>query len=154
VFKTIAWATDCSSSARDALAVAIRLARENAAKIVIIHVEKLPIGRAVITPTSNGAAALRRVAAELHEQGIEATVSSSSLASGDVARTIVGLAWKAGADVIVAGNSRRGRLASLLLGDVASRLLRTAPCPVLIVPSGGKAETRSDLAGVTASVAM
>jgi nucleotide-binding universal stress UspA family protein len=143
VFKTIAWATDLSSSAHDALTFATRLARENAARIVIIHVDQLPVGRAVITPGSNGAASamLRRVADELREQGIETAVRSSSLAGGDVARTIADLAQDAGADVIVVGNNRHGRLARLLHGDVASRLHRTAPCPVLIVP--GAAAPRS-----------
>jgi len=77
-------------------------------------------------------------------QGIEATVLSSSVASGDVARGIVDLARKAGADVIIAGNSRRGVLARLLVSDVASRLLQTAPCAVLIVPSLQKADTPSE----------
>jgi nucleotide-binding universal stress UspA family protein len=153
VFKTIAWATDGSSAARDALAVATRLAHDNAAKIVIVHVDELPVGRAVIAPNPNGAAsaALRGAAQELRAQGIEASVMSSSIASGDVAREIVNLARKAGADVIVAGNRRHGPLARLLLGDVASRLLQIAPCPVLVVPSRWKADTPSDSAGTTAS---
>jgi nucleotide-binding universal stress UspA family protein len=155
VFKTIAWATDRSSSAHNALTVATKLARDNTAKIVIIHVEELPVGRAVIAPDPNRAApaALRQVARELHDQGIEATVMTSSVASGDVARTIVDLAQYAGADVIVVGNRRRGRLARLLHGDVASHLLQTAPCPVLIVPSGRKAETPSDSTSTTVSAA-
>jgi nucleotide-binding universal stress UspA family protein len=155
VFKTIAWATDLSSSARNALTVATRLAHDNAAKVVIIHVDELPVGRAVIIPESNGAvsAVLRGIARELHAQGIEATVMSSSVASGDVARAIVDLAQYAGADVIVAGKRRHGRLARLLHGDVASRLLQAAPFPVLIVPAGRKAETPSDSAGSTASAA-
>jgi nucleotide-binding universal stress UspA family protein len=143
VFTTIAWATDCSPSARDALAVAVRLARGNAARIVIVHVDELPVGRTVITPGSSGAtsAALHRTATELHEQGIEAVVSSTSPASGDVARAIVDLARKAGADVIVAGGRRRGPLARLLHRDIASGLLQSASCPVLIVPSGWKEES-------------
>jgi nucleotide-binding universal stress UspA family protein len=145
VFRTIAWATDGSSAAHDALAVATRLAHDNAAKMVVIHVDELPVGRAVIAPNSNGApAALVRTAQELHAKGIEVTVMSSSIAFGDVARGIVDLAKKAGADVIIAGNRRRGPLARLLLGDVASRLLQTAPCPVLVVPSRRKADTPSD----------
>lgn len=145
MFRTIAWATDGSSSARDALAVAAKLAHDNAAKVVVIHVDELPVGQAVIAPNPNGASAhLSGVAQELRAQGIEATVMSSSVASGDVARRIVDLARKAGADVIIAGNSRRGVLARLLVSDVASRLLQTAPCPVLIVPSLRKADTPSE----------
>jgi nucleotide-binding universal stress UspA family protein len=152
VFKTIAWATDGSSTAGDALSVATRLAQDNAAKIVIVHVDELPIGRAVIAPKPNGAAsaAQHRTAQELHAQGIEATVMSSSIASGDVAQGIVNLARKAGADVIIAGNRRRGPLARLLLGDVASRLLQIAPCPVLVVPSRRKADTPRGSTGTTA----
>jgi universal stress protein A len=156
VFKTIAWATDCSSSAHNALDVATRLAHANAARIVIIHVDELPVGRAVIAPDPNRAApaALRQVARELHAQGIEATVISSSRASGNLARGIVDLARNAGADVIVAGNRRHGPLARLLLGDVASKILQNAHCPVLIVPSGHNAQTPSESAVTTASAAV
>jgi nucleotide-binding universal stress UspA family protein len=156
MFKTIAWATDGSPSARDALTVATKLAHDNAATIVIIHVNEIPVGRAVIAPTGNGAvpAAFRRVAQELRAQGIEATVMTSSVASGNVAREIVDLARQAGADVIVAGNRRHGRLARLLHGDdVASRLIEAAPCPVLIVPAGRKPETPREPADTTASAA-
>jgi nucleotide-binding universal stress UspA family protein len=59
----------------------------------------------------------------------------SSVSSGDVARMIVDLAKRAGAGMIVAGSRRQGPLARFFTGDVASRLLRDAPCPVLIVPS-------------------
>jgi nucleotide-binding universal stress UspA family protein len=155
VFKTIAWATDLSSSAHDALAVAKRLARDNAAKIVIVHVDERPVGRAVVAPGFNGAssATLRRLTGELHEEGIEAVVMSSSRTSGDVARTIVDLAQQAGADVLVAGNRRHGPLARLLVGDVASGLLRIAPFPVLIVPAGGKAAKSTDRGSAAATAA-
>jgi nucleotide-binding universal stress UspA family protein len=137
VFKTIAWTTDCSPSTLDALTVARTLAADNNATLVIIHVDELPIGRAVAPATSNGAApaALDRIARELRDEGIQATVMSSRGTSGDVARTIVELADRAGADVIVAGRRKRGPLARFFRGNVATRLLRTAPCPVLVVPS-------------------
>ena len=39
------------------------------------------------------------------------------------------------ADLIVTGGSRHGHLASTLFGNVGRRMIRIAPCPVLVIPS-------------------
>jgi nucleotide-binding universal stress UspA family protein len=46
VFRTIAWATDGSSSALAALNVAERLPRAVGGSLVIVHVQELTIGQA------------------------------------------------------------------------------------------------------------
>ena len=137
MFTTIAWATDLSPSAFDALAVARRLAADNNGTLAIIHVDESPVGRVVPPAVSNGAvpSALARVAEKLRDEGIRVTLMSSRGTSGDVARTIVELADRAGADVIVAGRRTRSPLARPFRDNVAPRLLRTAPLPVLVVPS-------------------
>jgi nucleotide-binding universal stress UspA family protein len=60
---------------------------------------------------------------------------------------IVKLAEEAGAYMIVIGNRGHGLLARLFLGSVALRLLQTAPCPVLVVPSRQEPETSTASAG-------
>jgi nucleotide-binding universal stress UspA family protein len=62
------------------------------------------------------------------------------------ARTIVDLAKKAGADLIVVGNRGHGPLAGIVLGSVALRLLQSAPYPVLTVPSRYTAWTSTPVA--------
>jgi nucleotide-binding universal stress UspA family protein len=137
MFTTIAWATDLSTSGLDALTIARRLAADNNATLAIIHVDETPVGRVVPPAVSNGAApaALARIAEKLRGEGIRTTVVSARGKSGDVARTIVELAGRADADMIVAGRRTRSPLTRLFRGNVASRLLRTAPLPVLVVPS-------------------
>jgi len=52
---------------------------------------------------------------------------------GHGARTIAEYAAERGVDLIVMGTHGRTGFAHLLLGSVAERLVRTAPCPVLTV---------------------
>ena len=49
------------------------------------------------------------------------------------ADTIVAYAKDAGVDLVVLGTHGRGAVARLLVGSVAERVVRTAPCPVLTV---------------------
>jgi nucleotide-binding universal stress UspA family protein len=137
MFKTIAFATDGSPSALNALTRAKELARESGAKLVIVHVEELLFSRAGALDDSHEAvlASLLRTADELQGEGIDAAVSSARAPSSGVAQMIVDLASEAGADVIVVGNRGHGPIARLLLGSVATRLLQIAPIPVLMVPS-------------------
>jgi len=136
VFKTIAWAAGNSPSALNALTVAKRLVRDIGGKLLILHVQELPVGQAVILPDGNDPvpAALRHRAKELRDDGIDATVLSCTATGSGVARAIVNLADEADADVIAVGGDRRGPLNDLVFGNVASRLIRTASCPVLVVP--------------------
>ena len=52
---------------------------------------------------------------------------------GDPAEVLVHQAAVLEADLIVMGNHGRGALADAVLGSVAHRVLRRAPCPVLLV---------------------
>lgn len=53
--------------------------------------------------------------------------------SGDPADTIIDMADAAGADVIVIGHRGLGRVASLLLGSVAQKVVQHAECTVISV---------------------
>ena len=50
-----------------------------------------------------------------------------------IAATIVAYAREKDIDLIVVGTHGRGLAAHLLMGSVAERVVRTAPCPVLTV---------------------
>jgi nucleotide-binding universal stress UspA family protein len=148
VYTTIAWATDGSPSALNALAVATGLARQFGAKLVIIHVEEAVIGRGGLFIDRNDAAvaALHRTAQQLRDEGIDTTVSVSRAPAGNAAESIIGRAADAGADLIVVGNRGHGPLAGLVLGSVALQLLRVAPVPVVMVPSRSTSETSTAVA--------
>jgi universal stress protein A len=57
---------------------------------------------------------------------------------GQVAETIVTTASQHQCDLIIIGTHGRSGVPHLLLGSVAEKVARTAPCPVLIVRSGGQ----------------
>jgi nucleotide-binding universal stress UspA family protein len=136
VFTTIAVATDGSPSGANAFAVAEDLARHVGAKLTIIHVQEVAVGRGGVFVRSNQATltALHDRAERLRREGIEATVSVSSATDSKVARTIANLATEAGAELLIVGNRGHGPLAGLVFGSVARQLERIAPCPVLTVP--------------------
>ena len=75
--------------------------------------------------------ALRVRADRARAEGL--TVTTASLV-GSPEETVVDYATQAGADLLVIGTSGLGAVAHALLGSVAEKLLRHAPCPILAVP--------------------
>ena len=138
-FKTIVVATDFGPASELALEYARTLAQKFGASLHLVHVveEPFPIG-------SEGYVA---EVAELHESVLQKAHQrlSTSLAAvaddgatsevlvGKPARGIIEAAAKKNADLIVMGTHARGPVAHFLIGSVAERVLRTAPCPVLTV---------------------
>ena len=59
--------------------------------------------------------------------------SESAVAFGDPYREILDYAKRASIDLIVMGTHGRGGMAHVLIGSVAEKVVRTAPCPVMTV---------------------
>lgn len=70
--------------------------------------------------------------AEAYSKSSAAKAIKTFVRSGDVAEEILGVAKSEGADFIVMGHDRRGRLESLIKGSVAEKVVRDAPCPCLV----------------------
>lgn len=66
----------------------------------------------------------------IERRGLDAEVVA---AIGDPAETLIRLAKKHRCSAIVMGSRGQGRVASLLLGSVASKVIQTADCPVTVV---------------------
>ena len=60
---------------------------------------------------------------------------TTDVLTGAAARAIVEGATAEHCDLIVMGTHGRHGMAHLLMGSVAERVVRTAVCPVLVVPS-------------------
>ena len=60
-------------------------------------------------------------------------VQSESLAGTDIAETLIEVAGRDEADLIVVGKRGLTRLTGLLLGSVSQRLVSAAPCAVTVV---------------------
>lgn len=57
---------------------------------------------------------------------------------GDTVATILTRARHLGADLIIIGSHGHGALYRVLLGSISEGVLRSAPCPVLVVPTHPK----------------
>lgn len=138
--QTILHPTDFSDSARPALSLARRLAREHGARLIVLHVMNPTVlygelGMTIPLPEMQNA--LRD---ELRAQ-LEAIVGEDGadcrIAEGLAAAEILRTARETSCDLIVLGTHGRGGVARVLLGSVAVEVLRQAPCPVLAVKTRG-----------------
>jgi nucleotide-binding universal stress UspA family protein len=66
----------------------------------------------------------------------KAPIASAELQTGDPRTLIVDTAEQLHADLIIMGTHGRRGVSRLLLGSVAEQIVRTAPCPVLLVRAG------------------
>jgi nucleotide-binding universal stress UspA family protein len=135
---------DGSRLAERALEPAATLARYYGAELLLVRVPEMTrifvaaeFGYGVLYPSQALEAAreeaadyLRSVQAGSAVAGVRAR---SEVAEGDVAGAIVDLAGREGADLIVMSSHGYSGLARWLLGSVAERVLRAAPCPVWVV---------------------
>lgn len=76
------------------------------------------------------AADLERARARLHAKAVESIV-----VEGDPARSILEQARTIEADLIVMSTRGEGGIVRAVLGSVADEVVRSAPCPVLLVPA-------------------
>jgi universal stress protein A len=131
--------TDFSPASRPALARAVALAKASRGRLTVLHVvsRAVPYVRELHLREQLRAAirdeAQRRLDALL-SKAKEARVSAEGvLVEGEPHREIVRVATSRHADVIVMGTHGRTGLSRFLMGSVATRVLREAPCPVLTV---------------------
>jgi nucleotide-binding universal stress UspA family protein len=142
--KKVLVATDFSEPSDAALAYGRELARTFGASLTVLHIVDNILTRAygaegvvLADPELQReieTSAQRQVDALLFDEdrkmfgavGLVITSNSPSAA-------IVTYAQDAAVDLIVMGTHGRGAIAQLLMGSVAERVVRTAPCPVLTV---------------------
>lgn len=85
-------------------------------------------------PSIVAARAAARVAGRLETRLVLVHASSSIVEDGGAAGCLAEFADREAAQLLVTGSRGRGRIASALLGSVASRLATTAMRPLMIVP--------------------
>jgi nucleotide-binding universal stress UspA family protein len=137
MFKTIVLALDGSEESKQAIPLAVEIARQDGARMVIAHVEEDVLGKGggpIIATEDEIQAAIRKQAEELSGEGVETSVEMRAVMLGGPAPAIVEIADSANADLIVAGTRGHSGLAGVLLGSVTQRLLHLAHCPVLVAP--------------------
>ena len=78
---------------------------------------------------------------ELRMAGMTASGQVRHAVIGKAAEAITAEATEWGADLIILGPSRRGELATRLLGSVTLHVLQHTPCPVLVAAPADKADS-------------
>jgi nucleotide-binding universal stress UspA family protein len=135
---------DFSEGARLALRHAVAAARAFAARLTLLHVvhlpylgtgfgpgEGMPSEARLIEETSSE---LNLIADEVRGQGV---VVAAVVCVGHPASEVVEMARREGSDLIVMGTHGRTGLLHMLLGSVAERVVRHAPCAVTVVRARG-----------------
>jgi nucleotide-binding universal stress UspA family protein len=122
------------------LQFAIELARTFGAKVLLLHVVDyvptvLPVELPAGYPTPQLDVVQQSAERKLAEvaKKFEGLDVSTMVEVGAAAHEITACAEREGADHIVVGSHGHGALARIVLGSVAERVARTAPCPVTIV---------------------
>lgn len=118
------------------------LIRDDADRVVVLHVRQHSVARPGRMMTDDGGADGRRAVDEvvsiLRAAGVHARGQLREADSGHVARAILDAARDCDARVIVLGSRSRTDLPRSPLGSVALRLLHQATIPVMIVPMPDK----------------
>jgi nucleotide-binding universal stress UspA family protein len=142
--KKILVATDFSEPSDAALAYGRELARTFGASLTVLHIVDNILTRAygvegVVLSDRDlqreiETSAQRQMDALLFDED-RRTLGAVGLVmtSNSPSAAIVTYAHDASVDLIVMGTHGRGAIAQLLMGSVAERVVRTAPCPVLTV---------------------
>ncbi len=142
-FHTVVVPLDFSDHATAALDLAIEVTRTTQGKIHLLHAYEVPLGAippygvavppALLEQVRDAAA--RRL--EKSAQRVEAAgvACETHVIHGAPADAIAEVASSTGADLIVMGTRGLTGVKHVLLGSVAERTVRTAPCPVLTIRS-------------------
>ena len=148
---------DFSSGSQHALSLAIRLACEQHAELVVMHVWCVPSTGLGDFPFPRGIAArivgrasqlLDAAVQEARAAGLAAV--TSKLVQGVPGGTIVDAVNRDPAiSLVVVGTHGRTGLARMLIGSVAEYIVRHAPCPVLVARPNSEDRT-PDLHGAGA----
>lgn len=144
--RTILIPIDFSECSHRALALARSLARAaRPAHLILIHAYFLPLESEMLaeqvretllkTVSQRAAERLERMLVEVQDDGVSADFVGYP---GRPESVIVDVASDQDADLIVMGTHGQSGLAHVLVGSVAERVLRTAPCPVITVKAPEK----------------
>jgi nucleotide-binding universal stress UspA family protein len=135
---------DCSEDANQALEYAIALASTLCARVILLHVMQSPpwggVDMDVTLPHAYSqfiqhleAEVTHRMQACLERVNARGLEGEIAVIHGVPFQEILDTAKKQQVDLIIMGTHGRTGLQHVLLGSVAEKVVRLAPCPVLVV---------------------
>jgi universal stress protein A len=141
-FQHILAPTDFSEYSKKAVASALELAKTFGAKLTLLHVVELPPypveGYVPPSLTATFLEDLERQASQDLGQIVPEAESAGLavarlVAVGSPYRKIIDMAESEQVDLIVMATAGRTGVSHLVMGSIAERVVRTAPCPVLTI---------------------
>ena len=152
-YKRILVPVDGSPTAAKGMKAAIKLARENRGKLLLLHVVEeytafiapeigANLGPILDSLRLAGKRTLARIASSAGKSGVKPQAVLVENFGGRVADTIVQQAKRLRADLIVMGTHGRRGVNRVLLGSDAELVVRYSPVPVLLVPASGRTARR------------
>ncbi len=138
VTPTILVPLDFSADADYALEVAVELAQKRHARLMLLHViDKPPLSPSEIPLTgsynqevlSAAEQHMSRTLTHVQEAGLKVNVA---ILHGDPLQNVLHFAHSKTIDLIVMGTHGRTGFKRVLLGSVAEKVVRLAPCPVMV----------------------
>lgn len=137
--------SDFSPGSADAMHVALRIARDTGAALVIAHVWQVPALAYGVEPYAMAPDLMQAVSDEAHA-ALAAAVEEAKRQGADATGVLLtGVSWSRiveiadgdpAIDLVVMGSHGRTGLKRVLLGSVAEKVVRHAPCSVLVVRAG------------------
>lgn len=148
-FRHILVPTDFSTHGDEAIRRAFELARQFRAAVHLLHVVEYPWAAGVWSPEVYTAdiADLQLNLVRDAEQRLRGCVPENAetvtteVRSGYAAGQILEVARERGCDLIVMGTHGRTGFAHVVMGSVAEKIVRLAPCPVLTLRAAEKPDT-------------
>jgi universal stress protein A len=135
--------TDFSDHSHNALRYGVALAEKFGAELHLLHViqdlavyqpDSVTVGPPMAPPVAALTAAARVALQKLIEDHrLEDFHARADVLEGPPVEAIVDYAYEHNIDLIVIATHGRGWLAHFLLGSVAEKVVRKAPCPVMAV---------------------
>lgn len=140
---TIAVGVDGSEQSQHAAAVAVEIARSSGGSVTFITVVRPPEGWWGVVGAPPTAGSVADALADAQQEVLDTTIGVLDLDGvpwdteaeiGEPAAALVDACARIDANLLVVGRRGAGLMERLVMGSVADRVSRAAPCPVLIVP--------------------
>jgi universal stress protein A len=132
--KTILVPVDFSQCSKKALQYAVSFARQFGAELKLLHVLEQYPAVPELGPTGFETAAEGQAGLDAFRKTIDSTVRcSTTLSTGEPYEGIANAARELCADLIVMSTNGRRGLTRMVFGSTTEKVVRYAPCPVLIV---------------------
>lgn len=143
-FDKILCPIDFDQNSVRALRIATELAQERKAMLYLLHVVGVPPGPEVALPFGKMEAAARAKLTQLAQRWINGkTRYEVDVAMGDPGGEVLRVAKSKRVNLIVMATHGRKGLRRLVLGSVAEKVVREAPCPVLTLKPKAAGRTAS-----------